>query len=205
MGAEANCQLRVNGATYEGKALLETDELLFRGSGRSVRLEIPLATIRNVTAASGELRVQHIGGDAAFVLGAQAEKWAERIRNPRSLLDKLDVKPGQTISVVGLSDEEFIVQLRERVGRVVKGKLTRDSDLVFLGAKSESDLARIPAALEAMTRHGAIWVVHPKGKNGLPDTAIFAAAKRAGLTYTKVARFSATHTAEKLVLPKAKR
>jgi hypothetical protein len=205
MGAEANCQLRLNGATYEGKALLETDELLFRGSARSVRLEIPLASIRTVTAASGELRVQHAGGDAAFLLGTRAEKWAERIRNPRSLLDKLDVKVGQTVSVVGLTDEEFLGQLRQRAGRVVTGRLARDSDLVFLGAKSDRDLARVPAALDAMKRDGAIWVVHPKGKDGLSDTTIFAAAKRAGLTYTKVARFSATHTAEKLVLPKAKR
>ena len=205
MGAEANCQLRLNGATYDGKALLETDELIFRGSARTVRLEIPLATIRHVTAGSGELRVQHSGGDAAFLLGAQAEKWADRIRNPRSLLDKLDVGAGQTISIVGLKDEEFIGQVRERAGRVVTGRLARDSDLVFLGAKSERDLSRIPAALQAITRDGAIWVVHPKGKDGLLDTTIFAAAKHAGLTYTKVARFSATHTAEKLVIPKAKR
>jgi hypothetical protein len=39
----------------------------------------------------------------------------------------------------------------------------------------------------------------------LRDVHVFAEAKRVGLTYTKVARFSATHTAEKLVIPKAKR
>jgi hypothetical protein len=39
----------------------------------------------------------------------------------------------------------------------------------------------------------------------LRDTEIFVEAKRLGLTYTKVARFSQTHTAEKLVIPKAKR
>jgi hypothetical protein len=56
-----------------------------------------------------------------------------------------------------------------------------------------------------MARDGAIWVVHPKGAGGLRDTEIFVEAKRLGLTYTKVARFSQTHTAEKLVIPKAKR
>ena len=34
---------------------------------------------------------------------------------------------------------------------------------------------------------------------------IMSEAKRLGLTYTKVARFSAAHTAEKLVIPKASR
>ena len=37
------------------------------------------------------------------------------------------------------------------------------------------------------------------------DTDIFAAGKTVGLTATKVARFSETHTAEKLVILLAKR
>lgn len=57
----------------------------------------------------------------------------------------------------------------------------------------------------ALAPNGARWVVHPKGHDGVTDTDVFPAAKKAGLTYTKVARFSATHTAEKLVIPKASR
>ena len=209
MGAEAKCHLRLDGTEHEGKALLETDELLFRGDARGdrrgVRLKIPLAAITGVTAASGELHVHHADGEATFLLGPQAAKWAERIRSPRSLLDKLDVKATQTISVLAIDDEEFLRQLRERAERVVIGKVAAASDLIFLGAESERDLRRIESALASMKRDGAIWVVHPKGKDGLPDTTIFAAAKKVGLTYTKVARFSATHTAEKLVVPKARR
>jgi hypothetical protein len=37
------------------------------------------------------------------------------------------------------------------------------------------------------------------------DTDVFVEAEKAGLTATKVARFSETHTAEKLVIPVAKR
>jgi hypothetical protein len=61
------------------------------------------------------------------------------------------------------------------------------------------------AARSYSRRNGAIWVVHPKGKGALRDTEIFAAAQQVGLTATKVARFSATHTAEKLVIPVARR
>jgi hypothetical protein len=56
-----------------------------------------------------------------------------------------------------------------------------------------------------MARDGASWVVHPKGAAGLRDTEILVEAKRLGHTYTKLARVSATHTAEKLVIPKASR
>lgn len=210
MGAEARCELRFDGASHAGKALLETDELLFRGDGhgeeRGFRLAIPLTSIRSVSDSDGALRVRYAGGDATFVLGKQAEKWAERIRSPRSLIDKLDVKATHVVSVLALDDEEFLRSLRERATRVVVGRLAPDSDVVILGAETVAQLARLAKASAAIARDGAIWVVHPKGAaSALRDLEIFAEAKRLGLTYTKVARFSATHTAEKLVIPKSKR
>jgi len=210
MGAEARCELRVGGASHAGKALLETDELLFRGDarddGRGFRLAIPLSSIRSVSHTDGAVRVCYAGGDATFVLGKQAEKWAERIRSPKSLIDKLDVKPTDAVSVIGLDDGEFLESLRERAARVVVGRVAPRSDVIFLGAENVTQLARLGKAVSAIARDGAVWVVHPKGAtSALRDLEIFAEAKRLGLTYTKVARFSATHTAEKLVIPKSKR
>jgi hypothetical protein len=209
MGAEARCQLEYDGALHEGKALLETDELLFRGDAlgttRGLRLAIPLASIHDVSGGAGALRVVFAGRDATFLLGPQAEKWAERIRSPKLLIDKLDVKPEHVVSVVAIVDDDFIATLRTRASRVVVGRMTPRSDVIFLGAENSAGLSRLSKAATAMARDGAIWVVHPKGADGLRDTEIFAEAKRLGLTYTKVARFSSTHTAEKLVIPKAKR
>jgi hypothetical protein len=209
MGAEARCQLRVGEIVHEGKALLETDELLFRGDkrgeARAMRLAIPLASIRDVSGTNGALRIRYDGGDATFLLGSHAEKWAEKIRSPRSLIDKLDVKPEHTVSVVALDDSAFVESLRARAARVVVGRLAPASSVIFMGAQNAAALSRLEKAAAAMARDGAIWVVHPKGTAGLRDTEIFAEAKRLGLTYTKVARFSATHTAEKLVIPKASR
>lgn len=209
MGAEARCQLRLDGRLHEGKALLETDELRFRGTAiaddRAVRLTIPFASIRNVTSDEGALHVHHAGGDATFLLGPQSARWAERIRSPKSLIDKLDVKPAHTVSVVALRDDDFVRTLEARAARVVVGRIAPRSDIVFLGAEEARGLARIARAASAIARDGTIWVIHPKGSDRLRDTDIFAEAKRVGLTYTKVARFSPTHTAEKLVIPKAKR
>ena len=210
MGAEASCRLRVAREAYEGTAYFETDELLFRGAPREgvqrFRLAIPLSSIRGATASSGELRVRHDGGEAVFELGERAAaKWAERIRVPKSLIDKLDVKPAHTVSVLAVGDDVFLREVRARAERVVVGKLAPKSDVVFLGASTTKDLDRIEGAAHAIARDGAVWVIHPKGPHGLPDLEIFAAGKRAGLTAVKVARFSATHTAEKLVIPKASR
>ena len=205
MGAEARCQLRVGEAVHGGKALLETDELLFRGDQRGMRLAIPLASIRGVSGTDGALHVRFDGGDATFVLGKQAEKWAEKIRSPKALIDKLDLKPEHTVSVVAVDEAGFIESLRSRAANVVVGRFAPRSSVIFLGAENAAALSRLEKAAAAMARDGAIWVVHPKGTAGLRDTEIFAEAKRLGLTYTKVARFSATHTAEKLVIPKASR
>jgi hypothetical protein len=68
-----------------------------------------------------------------------------------------------------------------------------------------ADMTRIARANAAITDDGAIWVVHPKGPNGIADTTIFTKAKELGLTATKVARVSDTLTAEKLVRPLASR
>jgi hypothetical protein len=53
---------------------------------------------------------------------------------------------------------------------------------------------------------GALWLVRPKGKDTpVTEGATRAAALAAGLVDVKVAAFSATHTAEKFVIPLAKR
>jgi hypothetical protein len=188
--------VRVNGAAHDGTALLETDELLFRGP---LRLKIPLASITSADAAEGVLRVAHVGGTAEFELGAAAPKWAQQIRNPRSLLDKLGAKSGMTASVLGGFEPEFVRELTERVGAVSLGRPRKGSDLIFLLADRAAQLTRVAALEGALAAGGAIWVVHPKGKGALKDTEIFAAGEKLGLTATKVVRFSQTHTGEKLM------
>jgi hypothetical protein len=48
-------------------------------------------------------------------------------------------------------------------------------------------------------------VVSPKGRPEIGDVVVIAAAKRAGLVDNKVVRFSDTHTALRLVIPRARR
>lgn len=202
MGLEAKCVLRVDGVPHPGTALLETDELLFRGPAR---LKIPFASITSLEADDGVLRVTHPGGTAHFELGDAAATWAERIRSPRSLLDKLGTKAGMTVSVIGEFEIDFVRDLTERVGAVSLGRPRNGSDLVFFLADQSVQLARLSALESALAPGGAIWVVHPKGKGALKDTEIFAAGHELGLTATKVVRFSATHTGEKLVRRKSRR
>lgn len=203
MGSEALCAVHFDGQRSEGKALLETEQLIFRGS---FRLRIPYGSITRLDADGDALRVTFPGGTAVFELGSAAVKWAEKIRHPRTLLDKLGVRPGMRVAVSGVDDADFLARLAERTSDVSRRAPRKDTEMIFFGASSPADLARLPALAARLTPAGAIWVVHTKGKGAtLKDVDVFAAAKRAGLVDVKVASFSATHTAEKLVIPVAKR
>lgn len=196
MGLEATCIVRVDGAEHRGTALLESDELLFRGP---TRLKIPFASITSLDAADGVLRITHAAGSAHFDLGDAATTWAEKIRSPRSLLDKLGVKPGMTVSLIGAFDADFVRDVEARVKTAPGPQTKKGNDLVFFLADAVAQLSKLRSLEKALAKGGAIWVVHPKGKGALKDTEIFAAGESLRLTATKVVRFSDTHTAEKLM------
>ncbi len=199
MGLEAVCAVRIGMRRASGKALLESDHILVRLPNE--RVKIHFGDITKLATKDGALRVDHKGGSATLYLGLAAAKWADKIRNPRPLMDKLGVKPGMRISVVGVDDDAFLMQLESRTnagGTRPGGAL----DLVFFGVERPEELVRLAAFKRTLRSDGAIWVVHRKGKGAtVKDTDVFDAAKQAGLVDNKVVAFSATHTAERLVIP----
>src|SRR5688572_14482793 len=98
MGREAACTARIAGRSVKGVALLESKEIVFRGG---TRLRIPFADIRRLDVADGALTVSYPGGEVVFSLGAEAEKWRERILRPPSRLQKLGLSPGTKVAVAG--------------------------------------------------------------------------------------------------------
>jgi hypothetical protein len=202
MGSEARCTVRHGRTRAEARVLLESAELVVRGD---LRLKIPFPEMKKVRAANGRLEIAWSEGTTILELGAQAETWAKKIASPKSLIDKLGVKPGQRVVVVGIEDEEFSRQLHERTANVSSGRVVKGCAMIFLGATSTKDLARLATAARAIERAGAIWVVWPKGKPALREDDVRAAALASGLVDVKVAAFSATHSALKLVIPLAKR
>ena len=209
MGYETKCRARVDdrsGHVREADAtvLLETDELIVRGEAR---VRIPRASIERVTERAGVLTVTSPSAVVSLTLGADAAaKWRAKIEEPpKRLIDKLDVKPGAKVWLLSVDDESLASQVAERTAHVSRGRSAKACDVVFVGVEAERDLGRIARALDATVPSGAIWVVHRKGPSGVADTTIFGKAKALGLVYTKVARVSDTHTAEKLVRPRDKR
>jgi hypothetical protein len=122
------------------------------------------------------------------------------------LLDKLGVKPGMRVAVIDVDDGDFLARLSERTSDVTFGPPLSGTNLVFLGADSIAELMRIAELRSALVPNGAIWIVSRKGKAAtLRDVDVIEAAKAAGLVDNKVASFSDTHTALRLVIPVAQR
>jgi hypothetical protein len=208
MGYETKCRVRVTDSSgvreADATVLLETDDLVVRGEAR---VTIPRRAIQDVTTRGDELTVVSPRVTVVMTLGAGAvAKWAKKVQEPpKRLIDKLDVKPTAKAWLFAIDDESLIAQVTERAAQTTRGTSASVCDVVFVGVENDKQLDRIDRAAKSMKDDGAIWVVHPKGTAGVADTTIFARAKSLGLTYTKVARVSDTHTAEKLVRPVASR
>jgi hypothetical protein len=204
MGYEAECTLRMHGTASKGIARLEQKDLVFRGD---VKLAIPLADVKSATARDGVLRVRFRNREAALEIGAPAAKWASRITNPPSRLDKLGVKPGMLVAAPGLSDPSFLEELERRGARIVATPGSRKAavDLLFHRAEERKSLEQLSRLKERIRPDGAIWIVRPKGSKAITEAETMVAGKRAGLVDVKVVSFSDTHTAEKFVIPVADR
>jgi hypothetical protein len=202
MGQELHCIATWNEQRSVGTVSLETDELRFRGE---FRLRIPFNTITDLAVAGGRLTVTVAQGTATFNLGARAGVWAERIRNPKGVLEKMGIKPESLVSVIGIQDGRFLDDLRTRVDEPRVGKVARNSDVIIVAINTARDLAAFARLQASLKANGVIWAVRPKGTPEISESAVMNAARAAGLVDVKVVRFSDTHTAEKFVRPKLSR
>ena len=228
MGREAECRARLGGKSARGKALLETSELLFRSTVRGqLRIAVPFKEMTSVSASASDLTVVWGGGTLVLELPAtEAQRWAKRIRNPPSRLDKLGVKPTSQVVLVGavrgLDDDDddnesdgaspgaaselraFIDEIEARGATVVKGPPPPTSGaeiIVFVAAHTRADLRRIARLAPALRAGGALWILRPKGGAAITEADVRQAGRSAGLVGVKVAAFSPATTADKFVVP----
>jgi hypothetical protein len=133
-------------------------------------------------------------------------KFDPAVRYPKPVIDKLGVKPGHRVSVLGLpAAAAFRAQVAERAGKLSWGRLAPANDLVFAAITTTGELAKLPRWREAIVPDGAVWVLWPKGRKELREDDVRAAALASGLVDVKVVAFSETLSALKLVIPVSQR
>lgn len=197
MGSEERIAVTHLGKRRSAVVLLETDEVIIRGEPR---IRIAFRDITTIGAQDGVLTIEHAGGSTSLELGAKAERWAEKMRFPRSRLDKLGVKPDSRTAVVGTLEPEFMNELALRVASVLDQR-ARTLDLLFVAIENRATLKKLGNLKRSLAPDGALWLIRRKGGQGVSEADVMAAGKAAGLVDTKVVRFSETHTAEKYVIP----
>jgi hypothetical protein len=203
MGSEMKCRARFGKQESEGQALLETNEIIFRGAFRA---KIPFATIQSVNVVGHDLQLQTVEGVAIFALGAAtAAKWRQKILHPKTRIEKLGIKEGTRVSLIGFGNQEegFVKELQntKAVLRPSKKALPKDCDCIFLSIDTKQQLAQVAKMARGMLGAMALWIIYPKGQQQITEGDVLSAGRKAGLTDIKVMGFSATHTALKFVIP----
>ena len=199
MGLETVCRVKLNSEISEGKAHCGDGELEFRGE---FKIRWKWSELDRVTSSDGVLIV--VKGDemAEFHLGDAAAKWEHAIKNPKSRLDKLGLKPDHKYAAWGEFDEIFAAEL----AKVAGDPTSREPyDIIFVRLNTQDDLTDLGKAREAIAKNGAIWAVWIKGKKELSETHVRDYARSNGLVDVKVASFSPTLSSLKLVIPIANR
>ena len=151
--------------------MLDDEGVIFHG--KDERVVVRFVDTREATVEGDWL----IFGPLELELGAkQATKWAKAISTPKSVLEKLGVKSGQTAVLLGEYPHEFEDELR-RKGLITTNRPTRSlPELVFLFLTSSKQLTRLPPIADT----GVLWMIRGKGKTA-PGTAMLVRMDRASL------------------------
>lgn len=197
MGNQAITTIRYDGARHQAKVLLETEEVIVRGA---LKLRLAFRDIGEAKPEGDDLILRWPGHELRIALGRDAAKWAEKIRNPKSRIEKLGVKAGQKVSAIGGFDGDFADELAA-TGAVVSPRLHKARDVIFVAVNSAGELSAFAKWRKCLQPAGAVWVIRPKSDPRISEEEVMRAGKAAGLVDVKVVRFSPTHTAEKFVIP----
>ncbi|MEQ1473744.1 MAG: hypothetical protein ABLQ96_07975, partial [Candidatus Acidiferrum sp.] len=184
MGNELKCRVRFDKKKSEGKALLETNEIIFRGD---FRLKIPFSTIQSAKVTNGELELRTLEGVAIFELGAgTAEKWRDKILHPKTRMEKLGVKSGARVVMLGFWEAEFRESLAGRTKIVSTGVLNTDTEWIFWKVATKAELKELSKIAKSMRGAAAVWVVYPKSLRSITEGDVLAAGRAEGLKDVKV-------------------
>lgn len=199
MGQEVKGKARIEGKEVEGRLYLEADQLLFRGGDK--RVAIAAKDVKSAEAKEGILLLTVGRKKFEFDIGAQAPRWAEKISNPRTLVQKLGVKPDSNVAYIGSRDPDLLTELEGAAASVSKRLARRDYDFVFAGVEGPAELKIIDGLASTIKPGGGVWIIFPKGRPDLKAETIIPKGRSGGLVDNKIARVSDRLTGMKFVIP----
>ena len=117
----------------------------------------------------------------------------------KSRSEKLGVKSGVAVQLVGITDSLFIAELQACGARITRSGAPQ---LIFCAIESRASLQKLSDLARRLKQDGALWTIRPRGSPLVSESDVRKAGGAAGLVDVKVVRFSDTHTADKFVVPR---
>ncbi len=141
-------------------------------------------------------------------LTREEQKAREARYAARDVTDKLGLKPGFQVLVVGKPDRALLEKVRAKIGRSFIGKGT-EADVILYWAASANEITPMLKKLRrSLAPNGGIWVItfkKGKGEPYVPDQQLIPAGLAAGLVDNKICSVSDTQSALRFVVRKEDR
>jgi len=123
----------------------------------------------------------------------------------RSRVEKLGIKKDLDVLLLGIEDDTAFVRELRDAGASVRLSGAAQADMIFALFRRREDLRRLPPLVPRLKAAGVLWTLRPKGSKDLTEAEMMRAGQEAGLVDVKVVSFSDALTAEKFVVPVARR
>lgn len=186
MGRESRTEVRTAKLKGDARVHLDSDMLTI---GPPFRLKLALGGLGASSGKDGLTLAQGTERILIAMSEKEAAAWAKSILHPPSLADKLGMKPGVAVALIGALPGEIAAASKDAaLLKTLPKKL--DAALTITAIRS-LDLKLLAALAAALPPKGAVWLVYEKGV--LKGDALIFAARDAGLKDTKIARISETH------------
>jgi len=204
MGLEAQGSWLVGRTKANGLLHLDADKLTFRGEERySFRIDAASATVKGARLAlkRGNEKITIVLPNAPT-----AKRWAEKISNPRTRVQKLGVTPGMRVLLVQVPDDTIEAEIRDvgdvtvtRRARIISSATAGRAEMVLIAAGAEGDLDQLRTCAHALVTKACVWVLWPKGSSVITHQKVVERAGAVGLRSSKSMSFSGTLTALRFV------
>lgn len=196
MGKEITTTVKIGTKAATCDVHLDGTSITCRGG---LKRTFALPNMADVRVERGKLRFVSGGEVIAIDLGEKADAWLDAIKNPRTRTQKLGVKPGMSVCVLGEAEQDAIDELAAALGAEPSRRLGKSLDLIFYFVTEPDQLAKLTAIEKSLATGGAAWVLWPKGRKDLRHEEVVAAAKPVGLSQTKSVGFSEVFSGLRLV------
>src|SRR6185295_12450115 len=138
----------------------------------------------------------------------------------KDVTDKLGIKPGQAVRVVGAGDAGLLERVRAKTGRDLAAEHERADIVLYWPATADEITATLRTLKGVIAPAGGVWVISSKrGKVGpggapygrsierpyLPDQTLIPLGLDAGLVDNKICSVSEQETAMRFVIRRSER